>query len=95
MQLYNDGVLNTRAEIERRQKYIKKYDKLQSILECSENNKRAKMELMLVLMNEGYSKVVENEFPKEYEYINKLVEEYKKKAKTAKEVRQEIDEYCL
>lgn len=95
MQLYNDGVLNTRAEIERRQKYIKKYDKLQSILECSENNKRAKMELMLVLMNEGYSKVVENEFPKEYEYINKLVEEYKKKAKTAKGVRQEIDEYCL
>lgn len=95
MQLYNDGVLNTRAEIERRQKYIKKYDKLQSILECSENNKRAKMELMLVLMNEGYSKVVENEFPKEYEYINKLVEEYKKKTKTAKEVRQEIDEYCL
>lgn len=95
MQLYNDGVLNTRAEIERRQKYIKKYDKLQSILECSENNKRAKMELILVLMNEGYSKVVENEFPKEYEYINKLVEEYKKKAKTAKEVRQEIDEYCL
>ena len=46
-------------------------------------------------MNEGYSKVVENEFPKEYEYINKLVEEYKKKAKTAKGVRQEIDEYCL
>lgn len=95
MQLYNDGALNTRAETERRQKYIKKYDKLQSILECSENNKRAKMELMLVLMNEGYSKVVENEFPIEYEYINKLVEEYKKKTKTAKEVRQEIDEYCL
>ena len=96
MQLYNGGALNTCAEkIERRQKYIKKYDKLQSILECSENNKRAKMELMLVLMNEGYSKVVENEFPIEYEYINKLVEEYKKKTKTAKEVRQEIDEYCL
>lgn len=96
MRLYNGGTLNTCAEkIERRQKYIKKYDKLQSILECSENNKRAKMELMLVLMNEGYSKVVENEFPREYEYINKLVEEYKKKTKTAKEVRQEIDEYCL
>ena len=77
------------------EKYIKKYDKLQSILVCSEKNKRAKMELVLVLMNEGYSQNVQEEFPKQYEYIIQLVEEYKKKTKTAKEVRQEIDEYCL
>ena len=46
-------------------------------------------------MNEGYSQNVQEEFPKQYEYIIQLVEEYKKKTKTAKEVRQEIDEYCL
>lgn len=95
MQIYNDGALNTHAEIERRQKYIKKYDKLESILECSEKNKRAKMELILVLMNEGYSKVVQKEYPTEYEYINKLVEEYKNREKTAEKVKKEIDEYCL
>lgn len=95
MQIYNDGALNTHAEIERRQKYIKKYDKLQSILECSEKNKRAKMELILVLMNEGYSKVVQKEYPTEYEYINKLVQEYKNREKTAEKVKKEIDDYCL
>lgn len=95
MHIYNNGTENSSTEIERRQKYIKKYDKLQSILECSEENKRAKMELMLVLMNEGYSDTIQSEFPKEHKFITGLVEEYKNKEKTAKEVRTNLDEYCL
>ena len=95
MRLCSDEAEDIHKETERVRKYIKKYDKLQSILECSEGNKRAKMELMLVLMNEGYSKIVEVEYPTEYKFINSLVEEYKKKEKTADVVKKEIDEYCL
>ena len=95
MRLCRDKAEDIYKEAERVRKYIKKYDKLQSILECSEQNKRAKMELMLVLINEGYSNIVETEYPAEYKFINSLVEEYKKKEKTADVVKKEIDEYCL
>ena len=95
MRLCSDKAEDIHKETERVRKYIKKYDKLQSILECSEGNKRAKMELMLVLINEGYSKIVENEYPDEYKFINSLVEEYKKREKTADVVKKEIDEYSL
>ena len=95
MRLCSDKAEDIYKEAERVRKYIKKYDKLQSILECSEQNKRAKMELMLVLINEGYSNIVETEYPAEYKFINSLVEEYKKKEKTADVVKKEIDEYCL
>ena len=95
MRLCSDKAEDIHKETERVRKYIKKYDKLQSILECSEGNKRAKMELMLVLINEGYSKIVETEYPTEYKFINSLVEEYKKREKTADVVKKEIDEYCL
>ena len=78
MWLCSDRAEDIYKETERVRKYIKKYDKLQSILECSEQNKRAKMELMLVLINEGYSNIVETEYPDEYKFINSLVEEYKK-----------------
>ena len=95
MRLCSDRAEDIYKETERVRKYIKKYDKLQSILECSEGNKRAKMELMLVLINEGYSNIVETEYQTEYKFINSLVEEYKKKEKTADIVKKEIDEYCL
>ena len=95
MRLCSDKAEDIHKETERVRKYIKKYDKLQSILECSEGNKRAKMELMLVLINEGYSNIVETEYPTEYKFINSLVEEYKKKEKTADVVKKEIDEYYL
>ena len=95
MRLCSDKAEDIHKETERVRKYIKKYDKLQSILECSEGNKRAKMELMLVLINEGYSNIVENEYLDEYKFINSLVEEYKKREKTADVVKKEIDEYCL
>ena len=95
MRLCSDKAEDIYKEAERVRKYIKKYDKLQSILECSEQNKRAKMELMLVLINEGYSNIVETEYPAEYKFINSLVEEYKKREKTADVVKKEIDEYCL
>ena len=95
MRLCSDKAEDIYKEAERVRKYIKKYDKLQSILECSEQNKRAKMELILVLINEGYSNIVETEYPAEYKFINSLVEEYKKKEKTADVVKKEIDEYCL
>ena len=78
MRLCSDKAEDIYKEAERVRKYIKKYDKLQSILECSEGNKRAKMELMLVLINEGYSNIVETEYPAEYKFISSLVEEYKK-----------------
>jgi len=53
------------------------------------------MELILVLINEGYKDVAENEFKQEYQYIDQLIEEYNAKKKTPSEVRTCIDEYCL
>ncbi len=85
--VYGDGQI--------REKYVKKYDKLQSILECSSDNKRAKMELILVLINEGYKQVAKIEFGEEYDYIEKIIEQYGKRKMTAKEVKDSIDEYCI
>ncbi len=76
--------------------YVKKYDKLQSILECKETNRRAKMELMLVLINEGYRDIVKEEFPEEdYKFIDETIKEYYGKRLTGVEARKNIDEYCL
>ncbi len=86
-EVYGDGQI--------REKYVKKYDKLQSILECSSDNKRAKMELILVLINEGYKQVAKIEFGEEYDYIEKIIEQYGKRKMTAKEVKDSIDEYCI
>ena len=86
----------TNSDVAVQNKYIKKYDKLQSILECSSTNKRAQMELMLVLMNEGYGEVVEKSFPQEdISFVQNLVEQCKQKKLVVEEARKQIDEYCL
>ncbi len=86
----------TNSDVAIQNKYIKKYDKLQSILECSSTNKRAQMELMLVLMNEGYGEVVEKSFPQEdISFVQNLVEQCKQKKLVVEEARKQIDEYCL
>lgn len=86
----------TNNDVAVQNKYIKKYDKLQSILECSSTNKRAQMELMLVLMNEGYGEVVEKSFPQEdISFVQNLVEQCKQKKLVVEEARKQIDEYCL
>ena len=86
----------TNSDVVVQNKYIKKYDKLQSILECSTSNRRAQMELMLVLMNEGYGEVVEKSFAREdIDFIQNLIEECKQKKLLVEEARKQIDAYCL
>lgn len=76
-------------------KYMDKYDKLESILESDKNNKRAKMELLLTFINEGYREEVKQDFePEDYELINMLVDEYLNKKIKAKDAIKEIDDYC-
>lgn len=83
-------------EASRQEKYIKKYDKLQSILECDNANKRAQMELMLVLINEGYREVAKREFPEaDYEFIDKIIKGYYAKTIKPEVAKKEIDEYCI
>lgn len=83
-------------ESKRQEKYIKKYDKLQSILGCDTNNKRAQMELMLVLINEGYREVVKREFPeKDYEFVDEIIKGYYAKTIKPQDAKREIDEYCM
>lgn len=84
-----------KPEMERQRKYIKKYDKLQSILECHQDNKRAQMELMLVLINEGYQNIAKREFPKEdYQFIDEMIKQYEEKKIQPQEAKQKIDEYA-
>ena len=87
---------NDYEEASRQEKYIKKYDKLQSILGCDTNNKRAQMELMLVLINEGYREVVKREFPeKDYEFVDEIIKGYYAKTIKPQDAKKEIDEYCM
>jgi tetratricopeptide (TPR) repeat protein len=86
----------TNASIEAQKKYIKKYDKLQSILGCSTDNKRAQMELMLVLINEGYKDIAKQEFPEQdYNFINDIINQYNTKKLLPSNGKQKIDEYCI
>jgi hypothetical protein len=86
----------TNASIEAQKKYIKKYDKLQSILGCSTDNKRAQMELMLVLINEGYKDIAKQEFPEQdYNFINDIINQYNAKKILPSKGKQKIDEYCI
>lgn len=79
----------------RQEKYIKKYDKLQSLLGSSKDNKRAQMELMLVLINEGYREVVKKEFPKEdYSVIDETIKQYYAKTIVPEVAKQKIDDYA-
>ena len=78
-----------------RSKYIKRYDKLEILLETEEANKRAKMELMLMLVNEGYANIVKEKYPEEYEFIREVINQYKTKKIEAKEAIKKIDEYCI
>ena len=85
-----------KIEHNEREKYIKKYDKMQNILLSKSDNKRAQMELMLVLINEGYRDEVKVEFPKEdYELIDKLIKEYYDKKVKPEEAKKQIDDYCI
>lgn len=76
-------------------KYIKKYDKLESILYCKNTNKRAWLELMLVLINEGYRDIVKDEFSKDYGFIDGIIEQYYAKTLKPGEAKKQIDEYCI
>ncbi len=77
-------------------KYIERYDKLETILGSSTENKRAQMELMMILINEGYKKTVEETFPEEdYRVINEMIEEYKNRKIEETEFKQKLDEYCI
>ncbi len=83
-------------ENDRQARYIRKYDKLQSILNCDKDNKRAQMELMLVLINEGYREIVKREFSKEdYEFINEIIKQYYKKLIKPEDAKKIIDDYCI
>lgn len=85
-----------KIEHNERAKYIKKYDKMQNILSAKSDNKRAQMELMLVLINEGYRDKVKDEFPKEdYELIDKLIKEYNDKKIKPETAKKQIDDYCI
>ena len=85
-----------KIEHDERAKYIKKYDKMQNILSAKSDNKRAQMELMLVLINEGYRDKVKDEFPKEdYELIDKLIKEYYDKKIKPETAKKQIDDYCI
>jgi len=76
-------------------KYISKYDKLESILSCDSDNKRAKMELILVLINEGYRKTVKEQFPEDYKFVEEIIYEYYKKIINIQKTKKEIDDYCI
>lgn len=84
------------TERARQEKYIKKYDKLQYVLGCSANNKRAQIELMLILINEGYREVAKKEFPEEdYEFIDETIKQYYAKTIQPQEAKKKIEEYCI
>lgn len=83
-------------EHNQRLKYIKKYDKMQNILSSKSDNKRAQMELMLVLINEGYRDKVKDEFPREdYELIDNIIKEYYDKKIKPETAKKQIDDYCI
>jgi len=88
------GLLSETRENQNR--YIKKYDKLEAILECSKDNKRAQMELMLVLINEGYKENAKKLFPSEdYEFVDGIIQQYESKIIKPQEAIRCIDEYCI
>lgn len=63
-------------EMARQKEYIRKYDNLQSILESHKDNKRAAMDLIVILINEGYRDIAKREFPQEeYNFINEIMAE--------------------
>ena len=96
MQIMQDMLKENYESNEVQREYAKRYDKLQAILASDKQNKRAQMELMLVLINEGYGDVVEEEFPeKDNNFINEIIQQYKNKTVNPKEAKKEIDEYCL
>ena len=74
--------------------YIKKYDRLQAVLESDIENKRMQMELMLILINEGYRQTVKQEFPNEdYNFIDGIIKEFYQEKVTAINAQRMIDEY--
>ena len=90
------GKLELPKEYKEREKYTKRYDVLETVLESEEKNKRAQMELMLILINEGYRSTVKKSFPEEdCNFINGMIQQFKEQKMNAQEVQKHIDEYCL
>lgn len=79
----------------RQQEYIKKYDKLQSILESNKDNRRAIMELVLILINEGYSDVAKKEYKDEFIMIEEIISKIKEQRISIQEAKKALDEVCL
>ena len=81
--------------LETQEEYIRKDDRLQSVLNSSYGKKRMQVELMLILINEGYRQTVKEEFPKEdYDFIDEIIKEFYQKKVTAKQAKNSFDEYC-
>ena len=78
-----------------RDKYQKKYDNLESLLAKSSSNKRAKLQIMVIMINEGYGEILKNNYPKEYEFVEGLIQEYRTKKIDNKMLKEKIDEYCM
>jgi hypothetical protein len=54
------------------------------------------MELMLILINEGYQDIVKQEFPKEdCNFIDEIIKQYYAKKIKSENVKEKIDEYCI
>ena len=56
---------------------------------------RAKAEIMLIMINEGFRQVVKSNYPIEYEFIERLIQAYKDKKIDARDVKEKLDEYCM
>ena len=76
-------------------KYTKKFNNLKLLLEKGNSNKRAKAEIMLIMINEGFRQVVKSNYPTEYEFIERLIQAYKDKKIDARDVKEKLDEYCM
>ena len=87
---------NKDGDIGKQERYIKKYDKLQTVLNRDSSNKRMQMELMLILINEGYREDAKKSFPEEdYEFVDGIIKQYLEKRLKPKDAIKAVDEYCL
>ena len=54
------------------------------------------MELMLILINEGYREDAKKSFPEEdYEFVDGIIKQYLEKRLKPKDAIKAVDEYCL
>ena len=76
--------------------YMKRYDKLVNLLNKDKDSKKAQAEIMLMLINEGYKDIVQQEFPEDdYNFITGLIDDYYAKKLNTQDVQKKIDDWSL